>query len=241
MSRRGERGAADVKGMDSESSSEYPTDDDYAWIPWFCSLEGNEFFCMVDDQYVQDSFNLTDLPSKVVYYEHALDMILDVNLTDEILSDDQQDMIENDAEILYGLIHARFILSNRGLHAMLAKFRDCEFGTCPRVLCHGQPVLPTGLSDTLNEQSVKLYCPRCEQVYNSKSSRHEHMDGAFIGTTFANLFFLTFPDLKPKRAPELYVPKLFGFRLHAAAHARALEAKKVLASRSADKKRRVRV
>mmetsp|Transcript_30155 Transcript_30155/g.56337 ORF Transcript_30155/g.56337 Transcript_30155/m.56337 type:complete len:231 (-) Transcript_30155:195-887(-) len=214
----------------SNSSSEYRSDDDYAWIPWYCSLEGNEFFAEVDDQYVQDQFNLTGLGQQVVYYDYALDMILDVESTDEILSDDQQEMVENDAETLYGLIHARFILTNRGLHAMLQKYRNCDFGICPRVLCEGHPMLPMGISDTLNEESVKLYCPKCGNIYNSRLSRHEHVDGAFFGTTFPSLFFLTFPELMPQGKKNRYIPKVFGFKVHKDAYARSLEARKKLTS-----------
>jgi len=36
---------------------------------------------------------------------------------------------------LYGLIHARFILSPKGLAMMREKFLMGGFGTCPRVLC----------------------------------------------------------------------------------------------------------
>ena len=33
---------------DSNShTSDFQSDDDYAWIPWYCSLKGNEFFCEV--------------------------------------------------------------------------------------------------------------------------------------------------------------------------------------------------
>ncbi|GAB5368964.1 hypothetical protein AAMO2058_001364500 [Amorphochlora amoebiformis] len=214
----------------SNSSSEYRSDDDYAWIPWYCSLEGNEFFAEVDEQYVQDGFNLTGLGQQVVYYDYALDMILDVESTDEILSDDQQEMVENDAETLYGLIHARFILTNRGLHAMLQKYRNCDFGICPRVLCKGHPTLPMGISDTLNEESVKLYCAKCGKIYNSRLSRHDHVDGAFFGTTFPSLFFLTFPELMPQGKTTKYTPKIFGFKVHKDAYKKSLEAKKKLTS-----------
>jgi len=211
----------------SNSSSDFQSDDDYAWIPWFCSLKGNEFFCEVDDNFVQDGFNLTGLErnSQVPYYDYALDMILDVE-PDDTLSDEQQEMVENDAENLYGLIHARYILTNKGLHAMLDKYRQCHFGRCPRLLCRGQATLPVGISDTTNQESVKLYCPKCEDIYNSKSSRHEHIDGAFFGTTFAHLFFLTFPELKVPKSTEVYVPRVFGFKVHKTAYKKSLEMRK---------------
>jgi casein kinase II subunit beta len=66
----------------------------------------------------------------------ALDMILDSE-PKEVLSEEQQEKVENDAENLYGLIHARYILTTQGLHAMLEKYRQCHFGRCPRHLCNG--------------------------------------------------------------------------------------------------------
>ena len=57
---------------------------------------------------------------------------------------------------LYGLIHARFILSPRGLALMREKYMLGTFGTCQRVLCERQFVLPIGLSEELSTSRVKV-------------------------------------------------------------------------------------
>ena len=52
----------------------------FGWhrVSWFCSLKGNEFFAEVDEDFIQDDFNLTGLSAQVPHYEFALDTILDV-------------------------------------------------------------------------------------------------------------------------------------------------------------------
>ena len=43
---------------------------------------------------------------------------------------------------------------------MVDKYKKCDFGRCPRVICEGQGLLPMGLNDCSGVKSVKLYCAR---------------------------------------------------------------------------------
>jgi casein kinase II subunit beta len=147
-----------------------------SWISWFCSLKGNEFFCEVEEDFIQDDFNLSGLSSQVPYspttdhlsqcvqhmlslqcagapcavslcgqrhqfspacgptavcfwpqvpyYDYALDLILDSDsASTEILTEEQHELVESAAEMLYGLIHVRFILTSRGMSAMFEKYK----------------------------------------------------------------------------------------------------------------------
>ncbi|KAH7514315.1 hypothetical protein FEM48_Zijuj11G0075900 [Ziziphus jujuba var. spinosa] len=200
---------------DSEESDVSGSDgDDTSWISWFCNLRGNEFFCEVDDDYIQDDFNLCGLSSQVPYYDYALDLILDVDSSHgDMFTEEQNELVESAAEMLYGLIHARYILTSKGMAAMLEKYKNYDFGRCPRVYCAGQPCLPVGQSDIPRSSTVKIYCPRCEDIYYPRS-KYQDIDGAYFGTTFPHLFLMTYGHLKPHKASQSYVPRVFGFKLH---------------------------
>lgn len=183
-----------------------------------------------------DRFNLTGLNNEIPYYQYALDLVTDVFDLDA--DDDLREQIEKSARHLYGLVHARYIVTTRGLAKMvcpvslpseavvnvkdslslqLDKYKKCDFGKCPRVLCEGHPLLPMGQSDLPNTSTVKLYCPKCEDIYNPKSSRHASIDGAYFGTSFHSILFQVYPALNPEKSMRRYEPRVYGFKVHALA------------------------
>uniref|UniRef100_A0A0D9XMK0 Calcineurin B-like protein n=1 Tax=Leersia perrieri TaxID=77586 RepID=A0A0D9XMK0_9ORYZ len=84
---------SDVSGSEGEDTS---------WISWFCSLRGNEFFCEIDDDYIQDDFNLCGLSNQVPYYDYALDLILDIESSNgDVFTEEQNELIESSAEMLW--------------------------------------------------------------------------------------------------------------------------------------------
>lgn len=206
----------DVLGSSWNSDTPSSTSESLSWISWWCSHHGHEYFCEVPEDFIEDDFNMTGLPALVQHYREALELILDLDPEDDAAlnqSAAEQSSIEASAELLYGLVHQRYILSRIGLAAMAEKYEACHFGVCPRILCERTAVLPVGLSDTPRDEPVKLYCPTCLDVYTPPNSRFQNVDGAFFGTTFPHLFFLTFPDLIKPVACTPYEPRIYGFRV----------------------------
>lgn len=204
-----EGGAMD---QDASDSSEFVE----LWIDMFLGKKGHEYFCDVDPEYITDRFNLINLQKTVSKFTQVVQYVVD-DLDESVLenmSHARLEQLESDARKFYGLIHARFIITVKGLQKMLAKYKDADFGRCPRMFCNGQSLLPVGLHDVPGVDCVKLYCPACEDLYVPKSARHSTIDGAFFGTSFPGMFLQAFPEVVPQHPKSRYVPKIFGFELH---------------------------
>jgi casein kinase II subunit beta len=91
------------------------------FIPQFITSRGNEYFCEIDEDYLTDRFNLTGLQTEVQYYSYALELVTDV--LDIDCEDDMREQIEKSARHLYGLVHARYIVTTRGLQKMVSRRR----------------------------------------------------------------------------------------------------------------------
>ncbi|KAF8165285.1 casein kinase II regulatory subunit-domain-containing protein [Crassisporium funariophilum] len=167
------------------------------WISWFCSLPGHEYFCEVTEDFIEDDFNLTGLNTMVPFWKEAMEMVLDVEPDEDTSKIPDVSIVESSAEMLYGLVHQRYILTRVGLQAMAEKYESGVFGSCPRVYCVGCNVVPCGRVDIPGNDTVKLFCPNCNDIYVPPSSRFQGVDGAFFGTTFSHLFFQTYRELAP--------------------------------------------
>lgn len=131
-------------------------------------------------------------------------------------------IVESSAELLYGLIHQRYILTRQGLQQMVrllasdssrrshtdavavaqyAKFEASHFGTCPRVYCAQCKLVPCGRSDLPGVDTVKLFCPSCLDMYVPPSSRFQGVDGTLSSLLPLGPCFWTRIDSRLRVAP----------------------------------------
>jgi casein kinase II subunit beta len=106
--------------MVSDSSPTYSGSEEETnvWVNHkFISSKGNEYFCEIDEDYLTDRFNLTGLNTEVQYYQYALELVTDIFDLD--CDDEMRETIERSARHLYGLVHARYIVTTRGLSKMV--------------------------------------------------------------------------------------------------------------------------
>merc|ERR1711920_1117834 len=170
---RGGGGAAAMQEPAISSSDDGSSLDEPTWVSWFCMLRNHEFFCEVDPAFVQDRFNLYGLKELVgPLYSEAMTMILGYAPTDKQLADPTQRIhkVLDTARILYGLIHARYILTAQGL------------------------------SDTVSnsgENPLKLFCARCQELYDHNVTDGSYIDGAFFRLNVPSPLPSDFPRIAP--------------------------------------------
>ena len=192
------------------------------WITKFRKRNGNEWLEEIDPDFLRDHTNFTGLDEEICYLSHGLHIIqseglyLDSNGNSQIRTKSEGKHLEA-AEMLYSLVHARYMLTNKGLEKVFNKYKEGFYGSCPRYYCEKTKVLPIGMSDKFSHGDVKVYCPSCEDVYHSELPGNEHSDGACFGTSLPQMFFMAYPALHPSPTLGHYIPKAFGFKIHSSA------------------------
>ena len=154
---------------DSNSDNRFPEVSEGGWLEWFARLEGNEFLCEIDRDFITNKSNLIGIKC-----EQYLDTLLSPDAPNDAtsLTEEYLDTLQAVKEV-YGKIHKRFIKTAKGLALIREKYLNGVYGTCPRILCDKQILLPIGLSEDEKFSRVKVYCPLCEEVYNT---RHQGFD-----------------------------------------------------------------
>ena len=111
-------------------------------------------------------------------------------------------------------LKVKFRITTLGIGKIYQKYLLACFGNCPRVYCDKQKLLPIGFDDKLRHSRVKVYCPKCEEVYLPRTSKHNDLDGSYFGSALPHIFINSLPDaiiIPPKI--YYYEPKMFGFKV----------------------------
>lgn len=219
--------------MTYKIASEFPN------IDLLLTSNYGKYLCEIDRDFITDKFNLTGIPQEFAYFDKLYKILLSDKPIPQTSQTDEYNFY--DLLTLYGLIHARYIISPNGLHRMRKKFINGDFGTCPRYYCRRQHLLPVGLCAAFNINFPRSYCPNCQDVYDCEDKYFNRMDGSFFGPTFPMFFLMTYPELQASNtmttaagatgtitvaAPtanqrpitaqskdDRYCPKIFGFKI----------------------------
>lgn len=181
----------------------------------FLAFPESKFLVRIDNEFLHNSFNSTGLKEKIATFSQSYELIRRGKYTigSGGRSGDPKTILEN-AYTLYGLLHARYLLTKAGLQLMYEKFQRREFQTCPRVHCKGCQCIPYGESDDLGKGNVKMYCPSCSDIYHVADPFAEYIcDGAYFGPNWIHMFLKKYKAVIPNEITKVYVPKIFGFRI----------------------------
>ncbi len=104
---------------------------------------------------------------------------------------------------------------------MRIKYCQGDFGTCPLASCSASAssashLLPAGTTSLAGVDTLKLFCPRCSNLYHPPAAPSgkgagrdvarlyagADLDGAYWGPSFPGLFFMTFCGLVPGGGAE---------------------------------------
>ena len=123
-------------------------------------------------------------------------------------------MLETAIHTLYGMIHARFLLTTRGIQALYTKFSEGVYGLCWNEKCEAgkKYTLPIG-SDVVGQDSVQIYCPSCGESYKPRSAKLAQIDGAFFGSSAAHVLVMQYASTINPGSTPVYIPLLSGFRI----------------------------
>lgn len=206
----------------SSSLDENDSSSNITFIEWLLLAPGNEALAIIPYEFLEDEFNLTDLPvpfSNTFALDDCLDLLFEDSKPTEKMLKDQQLLIKN-SFLVYNLIHQRYVMTKAGMNQIYGKWQDGLYGECPRAFCNRQAMLPIGLSNLSCNFDLAGYCIKCQDVYKL-SSKFSRIDGCAFGPSFPHFLiknmegeFKKHWEIWSKEEWKVYEPRIFGFKLH---------------------------
>ena len=173
-------------------------------------LRKNIWLCDVPVEYIADKFNVYGLQDEFSCFGLCCDIILG-NTPPATLPMNTAKSLQQQLPQVYGMIHSRYIISPDGLKSMKQKYDQEIFGTCPRLMCNSEPVLPIGLSSHIGKQKVKVFCPVCREIYEARPK--VDLDGAYFGPNMAHILIDEYRLAKRRKGYSTLQHTAFGFRI----------------------------
>ena len=164
----------------------------------------------IPEDYIVDKFNVYGLQDDFSFLNICCDIICGKPNLNCVPQKDIAEIREQLPRV-YGMIHARFILSPPGLSALKDKYDCVQYGTCPRLNCQNESLLPIGLSSQMNVSKVKVFCPCCREIFVPKTNID--LDGAYFGPNAAHIFIDEMHISSKRYNFQPFVHTAFGFRL----------------------------
>ena len=175
------------------------------WENTFFSNPSNQILARIDLDFLMKEMDSPEIKEKIPNFEDGKNCILKTG--------EKQD--QTAAINIYGLIHAKYLETQDGINQMITKYQDHLFKTCPRVVCQKTFCFPIGISDDISINTVKMYCPKCQEIYNVNDGSFSVIDGAFFGTHWISKLIELNPQIHSNEPPnQNYIPRIFGFKIY---------------------------
>lgn len=184
------------------------------WIDWLIMQPFGKYFVRIDDDFLENIYNFYGIRQKIANFKLSLDIIRGFYRNPEEFPKEWPHNINDYAICLYGLLHARYLLTKEGQEKMYKKYKENKFEFCPRTFCKGIHCLPYGVSDEIGNSMMQLFCPNCNDVYYINDEVCQVIDGAFFGSSWVHVFLQRYKELIPSEPPEKYIPRMFGYRMY---------------------------
>lgn len=180
------------------------------WVDWFFKLSIGKYFVRIDNDYLNDSFNIYGMREKIE--RNGFDFKTILKLVRGEYTHGIPHELNECAIQLYGLIHARYLMTKNGTELLLKNYLSGVYGKCPNFNCQFK-CLPYGIDSDPGNSCLLMYCPKCHDVYYSNHVDCMHIDGSAFYSSYLVPFEHEYPIIRGLELPPKPQLKLFGFKI----------------------------